>query len=161
MTESDEERRARLDRLRRANKQFMGLVPHNEALGIRILEFDEARARMRLPYVPHLAGNPETGVLHGGVVTALLDACCGGAVFMALREPVPIATLDLRVDHLRAAPAGCDLEAVAHCFRVARHVAFVRATAYVEDESRPIAVAAATFALATPSTPGSSRTQSP
>ena len=62
-----------------------------------------------LPYDDKLVGNPDTGVMHGGAITALLDACSGAAVFAALDEWVPIATLDLRIDYLRAAEVGRDV----------------------------------------------------
>ena len=59
-----------------------------------------------MPYDAKLVGNPETGVLHGGAITALLDGASGAAVFAALVDIVPIATLDLRIDYLRPAESG-------------------------------------------------------
>jgi uncharacterized protein (TIGR00369 family) len=103
----------------------------------------------KLPYASHLVGHPETGVLHGGAITALLDATCGAAVFAALPEIKPIATLDLRIDYLRPADAGRDVVARAHCYKVTRNVAFVRAMAFHDDENDPIAAAAGTFMLGT------------
>ena len=50
-------------------------------------EFGNGRGRMRLPYSAQLVGNPDTGVVHGGVITALLDQACGMAVGSALRMP--------------------------------------------------------------------------
>src|SRR5439155_16379509 len=81
-------------------------VPHNEALGIRIVEVANNEAVFELPYDAKLVGNPDTGAVHGGAITAMLDACSGFAVFAALVERVPIATLDLRIDYLKAAAAG-------------------------------------------------------
>ena len=85
---------------------FSANVPHNNALGIEILELAHGQALFRLPYDEKLVGNPDTGVLHGGAITALLDGASGAAVFAALTELVPIATLDLRIDYLRPAEAG-------------------------------------------------------
>src|ERR1700759_131580 len=51
-----------------------------------------------LPYRPAFVGDTETGVLHGGVVTAMLDEGCGMAVQLALDGTRAIATLDLRSD---------------------------------------------------------------
>ena len=87
-----------------AARGFTDGIPHNRALGLRILD-DGARRGVRTccRTTPKLVGNPETGVLHGGAITALLDACSGAAVFAALTEWLPIATLDLRIDYLRAA----------------------------------------------------------
>ncbi len=79
----------------------------------------------------------------------MLDACCGSAVFNALPDPQPIATLDLRIDYLGPAAPHQDVFARADCYKVTRNVAFVRAIAYQGDEANPIASAAGTFMVAT------------
>ena len=106
-------------------------------------------ARMSLPYDKRFVGNPETGVLHGGVITALLDACSGAAVFTSLPRMQPIATLDLRIDYLRPAEAGRTVTAKATCYHLSKNVGFARAVAYHDDEQQPIATAAGTFMVAT------------
>ena len=88
-------------------------------------------------------------MLHGGAITTLLDACAGASVFLRLKAPLPIATLDLRVDFLGRAPAHHHVFARAECYRATASVAFVRAVAYVNDPEDPFASAAATFALST------------
>ena len=146
---SDPARPGRGRELARWGRSFAENVPHNRALGIEVLELGDGAARMRLPYAEHLVGNPDSGVLHGGAITALMDACCGSAVFMKLQQPVPIATLDLRIDYFKPAAPGRDVVASAECFRRARNVAFVRAMAYHDDPSDPIASATGAFMLAT------------
>jgi uncharacterized protein (TIGR00369 family) len=128
---------------------FVENIPHNKALGMEVLEMARGSARFSLKYDTKLVGNPDTGVIHGGVITAMLDACSGAAVFAALTELVPIATLDLRIDYLRVAESGRDVNALATCYRVARHVAFTRAIAYHDDEADPIASSVGTFMLST------------
>ena len=140
---------------------FTDGIPHNRALGLRILTMERGTAIYLLPYAPALVGNPETGVLHGGAITALLDACSGAAVFAALTDWQPIATLDLRIDYLRAAAPGRDVIAKATCYKLARQVAFTRAVAYHDDEGDPIASSLGTFMLGTkagPASPGKGRT---
>ena len=144
-------------RLARLNRQFHQIVPHNLALGLTVESFEDGEARIRLPYSADLVGNPDTGVLHGGAITTLMDTCCGGAVFMRLATPVPIATLDLRIDYLRPADPGKDVLAHATCFRITRNVAFVRGVAYVTDEDDPVAAATGTFMIATSPGPRSAR----
>jgi acyl-coenzyme A thioesterase PaaI-like protein len=58
-----------------------------------------------------------------------------------------IATLDLRIDYMRAAEPGKDVFAKAHCFKVTKNVAFVRAVAYDDDPEDPVAAATAAFML--------------
>ena len=128
---------------------FVDAIPHNHALGMKLLEMQRAEARFLLPYKVELVGNPDTGVLHGGAITALLDACSGAAVFAALTEWMPIATLDLRIDYMRAGEVGRDIICRAHCYKLARNVAFTRAVAFHDDEADPIATSMGTFMIGT------------
>lgn len=128
---------------------FVSGVPHNHALGMKILELGDREALFELPYDPKLVGNPDTGVIHGGAITALLDGASGAAVFAALTEFVPIATLDLRIDYLRPAEVGRSVMARATCYRIGRNVAFTRAVAYHDDPADPIAHSVGTFMIST------------
>jgi uncharacterized protein (TIGR00369 family) len=128
---------------------FSENVPHNRALGMRVLALGDAEARLELPYDLRFVGNPETGVLHGGVITTLVDAASGAAVFAALPAPVPIATLDLRIDYLRPAEPGRAVVAHARCYKLTHNVAFTRAVAYHDDPEDPIASSAGTFMVST------------
>jgi uncharacterized protein (TIGR00369 family) len=132
------------------NLAFFGAVPHNISLGIEVRSLGRDSAELVLPFAPFLIGDPERQLIHGGPITALVDAACGAAVFQALPSPAPIATLDLRVDHLRAALAGHDIVAQATCYRVTPDVAFVRCTATQTDQaSRVIAETTACFMVGT------------
>lgn len=122
-------------------------IPHNRELGLELVEVWRGGGIMRLPFRDDLVGNPLTGVLAGGVITALLDATCGMAVMTALRIPAAVATLDLRIDYLRPAAARHPVSARADCYRVTRHVAFTRAVAYDVDPGDPLASAAGAFML--------------
>lgn len=145
MPDDDERAKLRLKLVR----GFSANVPHNKALGIQIDDMQPATALFRLPYDARLVGNPDTGVIHGGAITALLDGCSGAAVFAALETPVPIATLDLRIDYLRPAEPHRDVVARATCYKLTKNVAFTRAVAYQADEADPIAHSVGTFMLAT------------
>ena len=147
MTPLSEEER--LDLLRKFNQRFMGWVPHNKALGIELVSLDVGEAVMKLPYDERLVGNPETGVIHGGAITSMMDACCGAAVFMKQRQPVPIATLALRIDYPQPPAPREPVLARATCYKENRNVAFVRCLAYQQDEQDPLASAAGTFMLST------------
>lgn len=128
---------------------FAANVPHNRALGLEIVEFTADAVLFRLPYDAKLVGNPDTGTLHGGAITALLDGASGAAVFASLVEMVPIATLDLRIDYLRPAEVGKPVLASASCYKMTKHVAFTRAVAYHDDPDNPIAHSVGTFMVST------------
>ncbi|HEY0483790.1 MAG TPA: PaaI family thioesterase [Kofleriaceae bacterium] len=133
----------------KGTRAFSRAVPHNHALGIRVISVTATEAVFELPYDPKLVGNPDTGTLHGGAITALLDGCSGAAVFAALTELVPIATLDLRIDYLKPAEPGKSVIARATCYKLTRNVAFTRAQAYQGDPDDVIAHSVGTFMLST------------
>jgi uncharacterized protein (TIGR00369 family) len=130
-------------------RSFIDSIPHNHALGLRVIEVDEAQAVFELPYSEQLVGNPDTGVIHGGAISALLDACSGAAVFAALAEWVPVATLDLRIDYQRAAQAGRAITCRATCYKLTHNIGFTRAVAHHGDEGDPIATSVGTFMIGT------------
>ena len=131
--------------------------PHAQALGFVLEGLGPGSALMRAPYREDLVGDPDTGVMHGGVVTALLDHACGLAAFSGLGAQDAPATLDLRIDYMRAARPGHDVEAQAKCLKAHGLIAFVRATAHDGDPSDPVAIAQAAFMITKPSQEGQRR----
>jgi len=128
---------------------FSDLIPHNKALGLKVVAVAKGLASMQLEWREELVGNPETGVLAGGPLTAMLDGCCGMAVATMLRDPKPFATLDLRIDYAKPADPKKPVIAEAECYRITRSVAFTRAFAHQGDPKDPVAAAAGTFMLGT------------
>ncbi len=127
-------------------RQFIGAIPHSRALEMRVDAVHSGRAELSLPYNERFVGDPESGVLHGGVVTALLDTAMGTAVVSHPQSTGGTATIDLRIDYMRSAIKGQRLRAEAECYRVTRSVAFVRATAFDEGDE-PVAAAAGAFTV--------------
>ena len=127
-------------------------VPHARAIGMTVVDARPGQIWLRVPWADFLVGNPESGVIHGGVITTLLDNGGGAAVMTALDELRAVATLDLRIDYMKPATPGRDIVGYCHCHKVTRHIAFVRGTAYHETPDDPIATAAMTFMV------GASRT---
>jgi uncharacterized protein (TIGR00369 family) len=115
--------------------------------GLRLDRAAAGEAWSSLPYRPVFVGDTATGVLHGGVVTAMLDESCGMAVQLALDGTRAIATLDLRIDYHKPATPGLDIKAHSVCYRVTRSIAFVRSTAYQASEDDPVATATACFMI--------------
>ncbi len=126
-------------------RRLIGVIPHVAELGIETVHCAHGMAIIRLPYSERLVGNPETGVIHGGAVTTLIDTACGLAAITAPEEPGRVATLDLRIDYLRPAKPGHALFARADVTKLARAIAFLRAEAYEDDPHDLVATAVATF----------------
>ena len=68
-------------------EQFINLVPHCKALGMKLTLIEDGVAEMALAYDKKLVGDPETGVLHGGAISALMDTCCGTAAMSHPSSP--------------------------------------------------------------------------
>jgi uncharacterized protein (TIGR00369 family) len=134
--------------MRAMAKVIMSGTPHARALGFELTDVDRGRAWGRAPFRADLVGDPARGAIAGGVITALLDNLCGVAAIAALDAPTSTATLDLRIDYMRPAAPGRDILAEAHCYKVTRSVAFVRAVAFDETADDPVAHVAAAFMLA-------------
>jgi len=131
----------------------LGNVPHAVAVGMELVASGDGEGLMKVAWREDLVGDPETGVIAGGVVTSLLDHVCGLAVHIAGQAPTPIATLDLRIDYMRPAKPRHDVFARAHCYKRTRSIAFLRAVAYDDDPEDPIATAQAAFAVTRSPTP--------
>ena len=126
-------------------RRFFALLPHSAVLGLEPLAVDAGGVQVRLPWRAELVGNPDTEVIHGGVITTLVDQTSGAAVLAALGGPRAIATLDLRIDHLRPALPRREVLAAAHCYRLTRQIAFVRCDVHQGEAERPVATSMSTF----------------
>ncbi len=106
------------------------LVPFNRFLGLELESVDAEAGRLvtRLALRPEFVGNALRDMPHGGVVSALIDATAGAAAALSLDDLAladRVATIDMRVDYLRAA-RGDELRASAQVMRSGRTVIVVR-----------------------------------
>ena len=128
-------------------KQFIEAIPHSKALGMALTAIGDGTATIEMPYREELVGDPRTGVIAGGAVSALMDTCCGAAVMSHPSNPGGTATIDLRIDYMRGATPGQAIVTRATCYHVTRSVAFVRATTFDADSDNPVATASGAFTV--------------
>lgn len=137
--------------VREMAERMVGGTPQSAALGLRFVSIAPARGSLEVPWREDLVGDPDTGVIAGGVVTTLLDHTCGMAMAAAAgTEPFSTATLDLRIDYMRPAAPRAGVTCEAHCYKLTRTIGFVRAEAWDVDKSDLIATAQAAFVLNRP-----------
>lgn len=125
--------------------QALSSVRHCAVLGLSAVEASRQHVVLKLPYDARLVGNPETGIIHGGALTALMDTACGLAVQMALERREVCPTLDLRIDYMTAAQPHQPVFGRAEVYRFTDNVAFARGVAYQGDDQHIIAHCVATF----------------
>ena len=117
---------------------FEEKIVFNRVLGLRIVELRPERVVGRIAMRPELVGHYSFNRLHGGVISAGLDAMGGLAVMAAIGarhmdEPPAqrlhrfgkLGTIDLRIDYLRPA-IGEQFELHAEVMRLGSRVASTR-----------------------------------
>ena len=128
-------------------RQFIQAIPHAKELGMVLEEIGDGTACISMPYDEKLIGDPQSGVIAGAAVSALMDTCCGAAVMCHPDAPGGTATIDLRIDYMRGATPGQSITTRATCHHITRSVAFVRAVASDDDTDRPVATASGAFTV--------------
>lgn len=127
---------------------FAGLMNgrgHGGFVGLEYASHGNDWIEMRLPWREDLVGVVETGVLASGPIITLLDNATSMSVWVRSGVFRPQATLDLRIDYVRAAAPHRTVIARAECYRITRRAAFVRGLAHDGDPADPVAHAAGVF----------------
>jgi uncharacterized protein (TIGR00369 family) len=119
-------------------KIFDEMVPFNRVLGLKIISLKASGVVGRIEMRPELIGHFISKRLHGGVISAGLDAMAGVAVMAAIgarhMDEAPrqrlnrfgrLGTIDLRIDYLRSA-VGDHFELRANVLRLGSRLATTR-----------------------------------
>ena len=126
-------------------KIFEEMISFNRVLGLKIHDLGPARVKARIQMKPELVGHYSYNRIHGGVISAGLDAMGGLAVMAAigarhmdeapmqrLRRFANLGTIDLRIDYLRPGIGECfDLQA--QVLRLGSRVASTRMEFFAPD----------------------------
>ena len=121
--------------------------PYARTLGLT-LSRDSGRAIVTMAPGVSVGGRP--GFLHGGAISGLLDYAAWVTVMDALDDGVRIKPVGITVDFMRGGRME-EAHASAQVVRLGRRIANVVATAWQEDEAKPIATATLKFLVVRPS----------
>jgi uncharacterized protein (TIGR00369 family) len=135
---------------------FEEKIPFNRVLGLAIEELAADRAVGSVAMRPELIGHYAHQRLHGGVISATLDAMAGLAVMAAIGarhlDEAPdarlarfskLGTIDLRVDYLRPG-LGQRFSATAQTLRLGSRVATTRME-FLDSNGQLLATGAAAY----------------
>ncbi|PSF04550.1 PaaI family thioesterase [Marinobacter fuscus] len=118
-------------RITRVNR-FISTLNQARQLGLNAIEASKGHLVVELPYSDAIIGNPDTGVIHGGAITTLMDTASGSVMICALEDFELCPTLDLRVDYMRPAEPRKPVYARAETYKITRNIIFTRCEAYQE-----------------------------
>jgi uncharacterized protein (TIGR00369 family) len=148
---------ARLEAL--LTDMFEKRISFNEVLGLRVQSLAPPAPSLRFDMKPELVGHFLYGRLHGGVISAVLDAIAGLALMAAIGDKHPsdtaeqvlqrfsrMGTIDLRVDFLRQG-VGQHFVASAEVTRLGGRVGSTQMR-LVNEDGLLIATGAAAYMLA-------------
>lgn len=107
-------------------------IPLNRFLGVRLRDPADPAAGLWFPVGP--SAQNQARVLHGGVVTTLLDTASYLALLPRLSDTEHAVTHDQTVSLLRPVAADARVDVTATVLRRGRAVAFMRAEAVVDGE---------------------------
>jgi uncharacterized protein (TIGR00369 family) len=137
---------------------FERRITFNQTLGLVVESVRPAAPRIRFAMRPELIGSAAHGRLHGGVISATLDAMGGFALMVAIGEKhadestaqvlhrfVKMGTIDLRIDYLRPG-IGAHFVATAEVTRLGGRIGSTQMR-LVNDAGTLIATGAAAYVI--------------
>jgi uncharacterized protein (TIGR00369 family) len=138
---------------------FEQRITFNQTLGLKVLSVQPGDVRARIAMRPELVGHYAYGRLHGGVISATLDAMGGLALMVGIAERHPhdnalqvmhrfsrMGTIDLRIDYLRPG-LGQHFIATAEVTRLGGRIGSTQMR-LVNDEGTLLATGAAAYVVA-------------
>jgi uncharacterized protein (TIGR00369 family) len=140
------------------NELFSEKIPFNKLLGLKVESIGPDRVKTAFEMRDELMGNYDRGMLHGGVISSVIDATGGLAAFIGIQEKMRgktlearlaksrISTIDLRVDFLRPG-LGKRFTATASTLRTGNKVVVTRIELH-NDQNELIAVGTGSYLVA-------------
>jgi uncharacterized protein (TIGR00369 family) len=140
------------------NEMFSENIPFNKVLGIKVESISYERVKVLFKMRDELMGHYSRRMLHGGVISSVLDVTGGLAAFMGIQEKMAgetiearikrfgrVSTIDIRVDFLRPG-IGKWFVATAYTLRTGNKVAVTRIELN-NDQNEIIAVGTGSYTV--------------
>ena len=118
-----------------------------KTLGLKPLLIGRGQATFSVFLPEEFADN--TGRIHGGLLTIIMDSIFGLCVFTMLDEVKPIATINLRTDYMAHVAPGGRVVCACECRTLRGDVAYVAGDLKEEDSGALIAAASGAFMIGT------------
>jgi uncharacterized protein (TIGR00369 family) len=141
------------------NEMFSEKIPFNKVLGLKVESISYERVRVSFHMRDALLGHYKRGMLHGGVISSVIDVTGGLSAFMGVQQRMPdetlearlerfgrVSTIDVRVDFLRPG-IGKWFVATAYTLRTGKKVAVTRIEMH-NDQDDLIALGTGTYVVA-------------
>jgi uncharacterized protein (TIGR00369 family) len=139
-----------------SNELFSEKIPFNKLLGLKVESISPDCVKTLFEMRDELMGNYKRKMLHGGVISSVIDATGGLAAFVGIQEKMQgktletklerssrISTIDLRVDFLRPG-LGNRFIATAYTLRTGNKVVVTRIELH-NDQNELIAVGTGSY----------------
>jgi uncharacterized protein (TIGR00369 family) len=133
-------------------------IPFNRVLGLRVESLEMDSVCLKIEMKEELIGNPMRGILHGGVISSVLDVTGGMTAAMGVlkklagrpfeeigKRLLSVGTIDLRIDFLRPG-RGQYFLATGSIMRTGQKVAVIRMQLQ-NDQDMLIAVGTGTYTV--------------
>ena len=131
-------------------------LPFNRLIGMKVVELNDKNVSMKIVRRDELIGNPFRNILHGGVISSVIDVVGGLTASVGLLKQMAdssleelknrfmkMGTIDLRVDYLRGGQ-GEEFLCTGSVLRTGNKVAVTRME-FRNDEDVLIAVGTGTY----------------
>jgi uncharacterized protein (TIGR00369 family) len=145
------------DRLQMLRKLYEHKIPFNKILGLEIESLKMENVRIKFEMKDEFIGNFVQGILHGGVISAVLDTSGGLTASLGVLQKMKghtaeeignsltkIGTIDLRIDYLRPGKGNYFVSTGSTIMRAGRRVSVTRMELY-NDQDLLIAVGTGTY----------------
>ena len=141
------------------NDMFSKEIPFNRVLGLKVESVSYEHTKVSFQMRDELMGHYKRGMLHGGVISSVIDVTGGLSAFMGVQQKMSgellevrlerfgrVSTIDVRVDFLRPG-IGKWFVATAHVLRTGKKIAVTR-TELHNDRNDLIAVGTGSYVVA-------------